>query len=128
MSKTAKMLSVIFAGLFLLAGCTTTTSSQTNNDDQSPADYTIELSSFKFSPNLIEANPGQTIKVRLSNLSGEHDFVIDELNVRSELLGAGDSQTIEIKIPEAASGKIYEFYCAVSNHRAMGMVGTLRIK
>ena len=114
--------------VFLLSACTqnlggTAGSSGTASDEK--VDFTIEASSFKFTPDVIEAEPGQTIKVKV-NGSG-HDLVIDELNVETGLIVG--SKTVSITVPtDAQAGDTFEFYCSISNHRAMGMVGTLRVK
>ncbi len=85
----------------------------------------IDTADYKFSPNTIMARAGQTIRVNLIASEGMHDFVIDELGVQSALIEAGEETFFEIVIPADAAGSEYEFYCSVSNHRAMGMVGTL---
>jgi len=90
-------------------------------------DYTLDLASFSFTPNVIMAEPGQTLRVKLVNVGGVHDFVIDELGVASTQLQEGQEEIIEINVPMSAAGQSYEFYCSVGNHRAMGMVGTLEV-
>jgi plastocyanin len=89
--------------------------------------YDITMSNFTFSPNIIEASPGETITISLTSLGGTHDFVIDELDVQSLLLGSNESQDLTITIPDNASGMTYQFYCSVGNHREMGMVGEIMV-
>jgi len=89
----------------------------------------LNLNNFSFSPNLIAGEPGETIKIKVTSKNGDHDFVIDELGVRSSILASGEEQVLVVTIPaNAVSGTTYEFYCSISNHRAMGMVGTLRVQ
>lgn len=90
------------------------------------ADYTLNLENFSFTPNVMEAKAGETLTVKIVNVGGFHDFVIDELGVKSKQLAEGESELIEIMIPADATGE-YEFYCSVGNHRAQGMFGTLTI-
>src|SRR3990172_11005102 len=130
---------LILLSVLILAGCTQTSApnvsnntdpsqqSQTDsNGNQDEVDYALDLLNFNFSPNLIEGEPGETVKIKLSSKNGDHDFIIDELGVRSRTLASGESQVLEVTIPDdAVSGSTYEFYCSISNHRAMGMVGTL---
>ncbi len=85
----------------------------------------IDTVDYAFSPNVIMARAGQTVRVNLKASGGMHDFVIDELDVQSALIQAGEETFFEIVVPEDAAGQEYEFYCSVGNHRAMGMVGTL---
>lgn len=97
--------------------------------DQMAADYTLDMTNFAYSVTEMSAAPGETLTVLLNSEEGFHDLVIDELNVASEQINAGDQTTVEITIPEdAESGTTYEYYCSVGNHRAMGMVGTLTVE
>ena len=54
-----------------------------------------------------------------------HDFVIDELNVKSEIIKSGE--TGEVEFTPDTIGE-FEFYCSVGQHRANGMVGTLIVE
>ena len=92
-----------------------------------PTDYSLDLSNFKFEPNLIEMKAGETIKVRLESTQGNHDFVIDELSVQSTVLNTGASEVIEITAPADSAGTEYAFYCSVGRHRENGMEGVLKI-
>lgn len=89
---------------------------------------TMDMGAYFFKPNIIEASPGETITVKVDNVGGFHDFVIDELGVRTEQVNTGNSVIATFTIPEDASGEVYEFYCSVGNHREQGMVGLLRVK
>lgn len=51
----------------------------------------------------------------------EHDFNIDELDVHTELLAAGESDSVVVNAPAGE----YEYYCSVAGHREAGMVGKL---
>jgi nitrite reductase (NO-forming) len=116
----------------LLAGCTpakNTNVADTNgtSDENIQADFEVTASHLKFTPNVIEVEAGQTVTVRITSQDEMHDFVIDELDVNSGFIGAGDSVVVEITAPADASGQEFEFYCSVSNHRALGMIGTLKV-
>lgn len=102
-----------------------TVSSYATADDNGM--ITIELSDFSFKPNGIEISAGSSVKVKLTNKNGNHDFVIDELGVKSNVLNSGEEQTITIRAPESSAGMTYQFYCSQEGHRAMGMVGSLKV-
>lgn len=111
--------------------------SETNNEQSSVssssssekvADFRIELGDLYYAPDTITAKAGTTISIQLVGLSGAHDFAIDELNVKSNLLFAQDQQIIFIDIPADASGKTFEFYCTIEGHKDAGMVGSLVIE
>lgn len=91
-------------------------------------DFTIEMKPFEFSSKTLQLKGGQTYWVKLINREGMHDFVVDELNVKSNQLTQADEEAmVRIDVPEDAVGETYEFYCSVGNHRQMGMVGTIEV-
>lgn len=82
----------------------------------------VEAGMFYFNPKEIEVKKGEKVRIILKNVEGVHDFVIDELGVNSGIIQAGQNTEFEF-----VAGKVgeFEYYCSVSNHRAMGMKGTL---
>lgn len=85
----------------------------------------IETSdSFGWSPNAIEAAPGQIIEVRNVGVL-EHHFAIDEWGV-NETISAGEVKLIPVP-DNLATGATFIFYCSVPGHRPGGMEGTLTI-
>ncbi len=89
--------------------------------------YDVKLDSFSFSEKTMQVKAGESIKVKLTNTEGFHDFVIDELNVASSKLAEGKSEVITITAPASAKGKTFEYYCSVGNHRQQGMVGKITV-
>lgn len=82
--------------------------------------------SLSWSPNQVTVKPGDTIAV-VGSGGLEHDFVIDEFNIK-EVLPAGSTDTVMITIPEDAKPGDYTFYCSIPGHRESGMEGTLTIE
>jgi len=80
---------------------------------------------FSFTPNEMRVKKGDTVRVTFTNQEGMHDFVLDEFNVRTKTLSAGQSETVEFVANN--TGK-FEYYCSVGNHRQMGMVGSLIVE
>ncbi len=101
------------------------TESAVQGMDAEALNITVEGGSFYFKPNEIRAKVGQTVKVTLNAVSMQHDFVIDELDVKSAVIPSGQTTTVEFVASEAGE---FEFYCSVGNHRAQGMVGTLIVE
>ncbi|HEX6976777.1 MAG TPA: cupredoxin domain-containing protein [Patescibacteria group bacterium] len=87
--------------------------------------FTVEGGDFFFKPNEIRVKKGDTVKIIFNNSNGVHDFVIDEFNVRTKTIPDGESDTIEFVADKAGS---FEYYCSVSNHRRLGMKGTLIVE
>lgn len=85
----------------------------------------VEGGSFYFEPNEIRVKAGEPVTIKLNSVDMVHDFVIDELNVRTETIQGGNSGTVTFTPTEPGE---YEFYCSVGNHRAKGMVGTLIVE
>ena len=95
---------------------------QTAEDSQT---ISVEGGGFYFKPNLIKAKIGQKVTIVFNSVGGNHDFVIDDLDVKTPLTAAGKSAKVEFTPEKAGS---FEFYCSVGNHRAQGMKGTLVVK
>ena len=97
----------------------------TGSSDKATGDVvnvTLEGGNFYFKPNVINAKLGQTVRVTLNSVSMQHDFVIDELGVKTSVLPSGKSETIEFVADTIGE---FEFYCSVGNHKQQGMIGTL---
>jgi uncharacterized cupredoxin-like copper-binding protein len=84
----------------------------------------IEASEYAFAPNTANAKAGAPLEVTLVNKGiVEHDFVIDELNVRVLAVVGREGQGT-IAAPPAGT---YTFYCSIPGHREQGMTGTLTV-
>ncbi len=101
------------------------TTSPSPSNQSSAKEFTVTASSFQFSPAQIKVKKGDTVRLTVKNSGGSHDLVIDALNVSTKILGSGQSDTVEFVANKTGS---FEYYCSVSNHRAMGMVGTLVVE
>lgn len=80
---------------------------------------------FEFDPKEIRVKQGDTVKIEFRNTEGFHDLTIDEFNVKTDQIQAGQSDSIEFVAQEKGT---FEFFCGVGNHRAMGMVGKLIVE
>jgi len=95
--------------------------------DEESGDVSIEVEggSFYFKPNEIRVKVGDRVKITLNSVSIMHDFVIDELNVKSATAPAGQSTTVEFMADKTGT---FEYYCSVGNHRAQGQIGKLIVE
>lgn len=86
----------------------------------------ISAEEFAFSPDDLQAEAGQPVKVVVRN-EGEitHNITIPELDVRSETIRPGES--IEVTFTPDEPGD-FTFFCRVSGHRDAGMEGTLSVE
>ena len=85
----------------------------------------VEASKFKFEPNVIRVPKGKTIKLTFKSVDGMHDLVMDEFNVRTRQLNAGEENVVGFVADRTGT---FEYYCSVADHRARGMVGTVIVE
>lgn len=112
-----------------------TTPAQTTPAPSSPKDnptaetaiktFTVKGSNFAYAPSEIKVKKGDKIKIIFENTGGFHDFVIDELNVKTAQIQAGKSETLEFTADKIGT---FEYYCSVGSHRQMGMKGNLIVE
>lgn len=88
-------------------------------------EFNVSGSNYMYSPGLMRAKKGETIKIIFHNIEGLHDFKIDQLKVASQLLEENDTHTVTFTASEAGA---FEYYCSVTNHKALGMVGKITIE
>lgn len=79
---------------------------------------------YSFSPSTLTIPVGQKTRLVFKSVAGMHDFVVDELGIRTAIVQTDDSDWVEFTPTKTGT---YQFYCSVGNHKAMGMVGTLTV-
>jgi len=85
----------------------------------------ISVDNWKFTPNVITAKRGETVKVRLTGIAGTHGFAVPELGINTSI-AAG--KTVDVDLPTDAAGT-FSFRCSIpcgSGHR--DMTGTITIR
>jgi len=88
-------------------------------------EFTVTGQNFSFGPALMTVKEGDKVKITFKDITGNHDFKIDEFNVATSVLEAGDIETVEFIANKIGS---FEYYCSVGTHRAMGMKGVLKVE
>lgn len=86
--------------------------------------FVIEGKNFRFTPNELSVNRGDTVRITFKSIDMFHDLRFDGLDIGTNVLAAGQQETIEFIATEPGT---FEFYCSVNTHRQMGMVGTLTV-
>ncbi len=87
--------------------------------------FNVEAGFPYFKPNLITVKKGDTVRIVMNSVDMQHDFVIDELNVRMPITKSGETNTVEFVADQTGS---FEFYCSVGQHRQNGQYGTLVVQ
>lgn len=100
-------------------------SSESTSSAAPAREIIVTGSPFKFDPATIKVKNGETIKIVFKNAKGMHDFTINELNVKTPVIQAGQDSTVEFTASKTGS---FEYYCSVGNHRDQGMKGTLIVE
>ncbi len=81
---------------------------------------------FSFSPSSITLTEGERVRVVFTNAGrASHDFTLEGLGVKTRVIGAGQTDTVEFTAP--ASGT-YTFFCSVPGHRQAGMEGNIEVE
>lgn len=104
------------------AGGTTPNQSQKSPD---ATEIVVTGSNYAFTPTAITVKKGQKTRIVFKNAGGFHDFVVDELNIKTATIQDNQEDFVEFT-PEKTG--TFEFYCSVGNHRAMGMKGTITVQ
>lgn len=112
-------------GIITTAPAPTIISPTPNATTATVKEFTVFGNNFSFTPDAIEVKKGDTVKVTFRDVSGSHNWKLEEFNVAIEQLKAGESGMIEFVADKTGS---FEYYCSIGNHRAMGMKGTLTVK
>lgn len=86
----------------------------------------IEGTEFSFSLASLTLKKDQKVRLKFINTGKMlHDFVVDELSVKTKQITSGSSDIIEFTPDKIGT---FEFYCSVGEHRAKGMKGMLTVE
>lgn len=88
-------------------------------------EFNVSGANFSFSLKEIKVKKGDKVKIVFTNNEGFHDLIIDEFNVNTSQIKAGESKTVEFIADKTG---IFEYYCSVGQHRANGMFGKLIVE
>ncbi len=76
-----------------------------------------------FSLKEMSVKKGDTVRVKITNTKGMHDFTIDEFGVKKQL--PLNQEVVVEFIPDKVGDFVY--YCSMPGHRAGGQWGTLHV-
>ncbi|OGK30966.1 hypothetical protein A3F29_04340 [Candidatus Roizmanbacteria bacterium RIFCSPHIGHO2_12_FULL_33_9] len=95
-------------------------------EDSETREIIVEGEEFSFSPSTITVSEGEKIALTFKNVGTfPHNFIIDELDVKTETINAGEEDTIEFVADKSGT---FAFYCGVGNHRQQGMEGEVDVE
>ena len=88
-------------------------------------EFTVDGSSYRFSPNILSVNKGDIVRINFVNSEGKHDLKIDGYNIGTKVIDGGQSDVLEFTADKTGE---FEYYCSIGEHRQMGMVGKIVVK
>lgn len=112
-------------GTMELKGASSEVIGSPSADNKGVKEFIIAGSNFSFSLKEINVKKGDTVKIVFNNKDGFHDWTLDEYNVKTKQLPAGDSETVTFVADKAGT---FEYYCSVGQHRKNGMKGNLTVE
>ena len=92
--------------------------------------FTLTGENYKFildgkeSPEL-KVKEGDKVIIKFTNTAGLHNWVLDEFNVATKQVKAGESSSVEFIADKKGT---FEYYCSVGGHRFEGMKGNLIVE
>ena len=93
--------------------------------EQKVVEVTVVGSNMKFDTKEIKVKKGDKVRVTFKNSEGFHDWVLDEFNVATKQISAGQEEVVEFTADKTGT---FEYYCSVGKHRQMGMKGNLIVE
>ena len=93
--------------------------------EQDVVDVTVVGTNMVFDLKEIRVKKGDKVRVTFKNEEGFHDWVLDEFNVKTKQIGAGQEEVVEFTADKAGT---FEYYCSVGKHRQNGMFGKLIVE
>ncbi len=127
MKKILSIIALLVLGLFVLIGCGQTPTDNIVKDNTQVKEF--EMTSFYdetgvwFSLKEISVNKGDIVRIKVTNIKGNHDFVIDEYDIK-EITPLNEEVIIEFTADKAGE---FIYYCSVPGHREKGQWGTLKV-
>lgn len=107
-----------------------TVSQEQNTAQNVPAasgvkEFTIYASNFKLTPNEITVKKGDKVKITYISEDTGHNLVIDQFNVKSNVIVKGEIQILEFTADKEGT---FSMYCSVGSHRSLGMEGKIIVE
>ena len=124
MMMVAVAVSALVLGVVAVVAMKSGPSAESSSSASGSSVVEVTLTEFKvvFNPSVVPA--GDVTFTVTNGGAVEHNFAIPSLNVRTAMLKAGESATLEVKALEV--GEV-EYLCEVAGHSAAGMTGKLSV-
>ena len=104
------------------SSATQTPSSQTQTNNR--VVFNVKGTKFAYDKKELTVTEGDMVTINFESADGFHDWVIDEFNAATKQVDVGVPTSVTFVADKVG---VFEYYCSVGNHRAMGMVGKLTV-
>ena len=128
-----------YCALAALILSTIASSQSAGSAEPEDASISVQLSNFRFTPDMIELVHGQPYVLELTNIAGGgHNFVAktffaaaavdpaDQGKVKDGAVDVPGKQTVAIHLTAPAAGS-FEVHCSHFMHSSFGMKGTIHV-
>jgi len=89
----------------------------------------IKGDEFSLAPASFKVSRGARVELTFQNIGNiPHNFVVDELGLKTKTIGGGETDVISFTAPQVASTISYVTYCSIPGHREAGMKGVITIE
>jgi len=85
----------------------------------------VKGGNYYYEPKEIRIKLGENIRIEFTNTGGYHDLKIDEFNVATNLINAGETGSFEFNANKKGN---FIYYCSYTNHRQLGQAGFLIVE
>ncbi|MGO9379586.1 MAG: cupredoxin domain-containing protein [Dissulfurispiraceae bacterium] len=121
-----RRLKIYIGMLFMLSACAGLQQQVTVDSIEGDKTITMEVGSFKFTPNNIKAYQGDKVAINIVNVSDAgHNFTLED--PQGQIIRSVDlpsKQTVKVRVTLTEAGE-YVFYCDKPFHSSFGMKGQI---
>lgn len=121
------LLVIIGLGVFIMPKKKEAPMIKTETKQAFVADKTFDVKGLNYSYDVkeLKVKLNDKVKINFTNTEDFHDFKIDEFNVATKQIKAGESESVEFVASKTGT---FEYYCSVGAHRANGMWGKIIVE
>ncbi|MFP4317119.1 MAG: cupredoxin domain-containing protein [Desulfovibrionales bacterium] len=127
--RTMTLLTALWLIALPLWGCTQKNIAAVVPQGNGPKTIEMTATSFGFSPNIIQTQPGDPLTIEVINTSDiEHNITVKDPEDRTLVSrDLPEGEVVEIVVPLETEGT-YRFYCDMTMHTTLGMEGRIEAK
>ena len=119
------VLLLLVGGYYVMAKPKSGMTQATNSQFVANKTVDVKGANYSFDVKEIRVKLNDKVKINFTNQEGFHDFRIDEFNVATKQIPAGQTETAEFVANKKGT---FQYYCSVGQHRANGMWGNLIVE